>query len=92
MLQAINHGPTLTALLCERAFLNVLDGSCRTPIAGHATLDGTTLHFRGMILSPDGGDCLETKSSGSINDAEKIGRDAGLQLKNRAPQGFFDAA
>ena len=40
MLAAINHVPTGQALACERAFLAALDGSCRTPIAGYATVDG----------------------------------------------------
>ena len=45
---------------CERAFLAVLDGSCRTPIAGHATVAGGRLRFRGMILRPDGSEAFET--------------------------------
>ena len=43
-----------TAIACERAFLAALDGSCKTPIAGHATLSGDALHFRGLIARPDG--------------------------------------
>ena len=39
---------------CERAFLAALDGSCRTPIAGYAHIDGDRLYFSGMILRPDG--------------------------------------
>src|SRR5262249_17880766 len=38
LLSPINHADTATALTCERAFLAVLDGSCRTPIAGHAEI------------------------------------------------------
>jgi hydroxymethylbilane synthase len=40
LLAPINHAETATALACERAFLGALDGSCRTPIAGHATVTG----------------------------------------------------
>ena len=40
LLAEIDHADTSVALACERAFLAVLDGSCRTPIAGHAVLDG----------------------------------------------------
>ena len=40
LLAAINHADTASALAAERAFLAELDGSCRTPIAGHATLAG----------------------------------------------------
>jgi hydroxymethylbilane synthase len=52
LLAKIDHADTSTALACERAFLAVLDGSCRTPIAGHAVLDGDAISFRGMILRP----------------------------------------
>ena len=41
--RAIDHADTAMALACERAFLAVLDGSCRTPIAGHAVLDGDAI-------------------------------------------------
>jgi hydroxymethylbilane synthase len=54
LLNKINHIETLTAVRAERAFLAVLDGSCRTPIAGHAQIDGDMILFRGMILRPDG--------------------------------------
>ncbi|MER2634263.1 MAG: hydroxymethylbilane synthase, partial [Rhizobiaceae bacterium] len=54
MVAAIGHEPTASALACERAFLAALDGSCRTPIAGLAEIDGGRLRFRGLILTPDG--------------------------------------
>ena len=53
-LAALDHRATTLALACERAFLAVLDGSCRTPIAGLARIDGGELSFDGMIVKPDG--------------------------------------
>ena len=47
LLAPIDHAQTHSALLCERAFLGSLDGSCRTPIAGHATLSDAALSFFG---------------------------------------------
>jgi len=35
----LDHSPTHIAIIAERAFLEALDGSCRTPIAALATLD-----------------------------------------------------
>ena len=52
LLAVINHVPTAIAVTAERAFLTVLDGSCRTPIAGHAVVSGNALTFRGMIFTP----------------------------------------
>ena len=89
LLAKIDHADTSVALNCERAFLAVLDGSCRTPIAGHAVLEGDALRFRGMILRPDGSEAFESARSGSRKDAVALGADAGAELKARAPADFF---
>jgi hydroxymethylbilane synthase len=88
-LARIDHAETSVALACERAFLAVLDGSCRTPIAGHAVLDGDAMSFRGMILRPDGSEAFETSRTGKRHDAVALGADAGGELKRRAPADFF---
>ena len=89
LLAGINHPETLTALGAERAFLAVLDGSCRTPIAGHARIEAGAVWFRGMILRPDGSEAHETARTGEILDAAKLGADAGHELKRRAAPDFF---
>ena len=88
---AIGDPDTLAALTTERAFLAVLDGSCRTPIAGHARVAGSTMAFRGLILRPDGSEALETSRSGALADAAALGADAGRELKGRAAPDFFVA-
>ena len=82
---AILDADTETALACERAFLTELDGSCRTPIAGHARLEDRHLEFRGLVLSPDGADAIECYASAPAADAERLGRDAAHDLLARAP-------
>ena len=89
LLAKIDHAHTSVALVCERAFLAVLDGSCRTPIAGHATLNGDAIAFRGMILRPDGSEAFETTRAGDRRDAVALGADAGAELKAKAPPDFF---
>lgn len=91
ILSAINDAETMVALTAERAFLAVLDGSCRTPIAGHARVLGGEVRFRGMILRPDGSEVHETSRVGSVADAERLGVDAGRELRGRAGPGFFTA-
>jgi hydroxymethylbilane synthase len=86
---AIDDPATATAIAAERAFLAVLDGSCRTPIAGHATVAGGELRLRGMILKPDGSEAHEITRVGPSGDAEALGADAGRELKRRAGAGFF---
>jgi hydroxymethylbilane synthase len=89
-LARIDHADTSTAVACERAFLAALDGSCKTPIAGHATVSDDTVEFRGLIARPDGAAAHDIAGHGSRKDAVAIGSDAGRELKHRAGPGFFD--
>jgi len=88
-LSAIDHKPTAVCVAAEHAMLAVLDGSCRTPIAGHAVLSGDSLRLRGLIVKPDGSELLATERQGAAGDAEAMGRDAGLELKRRGGPGFL---
>jgi hydroxymethylbilane synthase len=90
MLARIDHADTSVAVACERAFLGALDGSCKTPIAGHATVAGDTVQFRGLIVRPDGSAAHDIAGTGSRKDAATIGTAAGRELKHRAGPGFFD--
>lgn len=90
LLAAINHQPTSLALACERAFLAALDGSCRTPIAGYATVDAGRVSFNGLILTPDGREAHEASGEGPASEAEAIGRRAGDAVRAKAGPGFFD--
>jgi hydroxymethylbilane synthase len=89
-LAAIDHAATATCVRAEHAMLAVLDGSCRTPIAGHAVLSGDDLHLRGLIARPDGSEVIATERHGKAADAAAMGRDAGQELKRRGGPGFFD--
>lgn len=89
ILSRINHADTFTAIACERAFLAELDGSCKTPIAGHATLSGDTIHFRGLLAHPDGNPSCEHQMRGPRADAIKIGTEAGRHIKLEGPPGLF---
>ena len=89
LVSSIGEADTATALAAERAFLAMLDGSCRTPIAGHAQVDAETIRFRGMIAKIDGSEAWDVSREGPRVDAEKLGADAGRELKARAGAGFF---
>jgi hydroxymethylbilane synthase len=89
LVEAIDHRDTHLALRLERAFLAVLDGSCRTPIAGHAKVDGSTIAFRGLIIKPDGSEAYEAVRHGALDDAEAIGRSAGEELRLLGGPDFF---
>jgi hydroxymethylbilane synthase len=86
----IDHADTSTAVVCERAFLSVLDGSCKTPIGAHADISGDTIHFRGLLAHLDGDPSYEKSSRGPRADAIKIGTQAGEVVKRAAPRGLLD--
>jgi hydroxymethylbilane synthase len=90
LLGRINDDDTYTAISCERAFLGALDGSCKTPIAGHATISGDSIEFRGLIARPDGAAAHDISGTGHRGDAKKIGDEAGHALKRTAGPNFFD--
>lgn len=90
MLEAIHHGPTGLQLAAERAFLARLDGSCETPIAGLAQLDGDDLWLRGEILRPDGSRVISGDRRGKAADGPALGRALADDLLARAGAGFFD--
>jgi len=91
LVRAVNHDETAAALTAERAFLAVLEGSCRTPIAGYAEVAAGRLAFRGLIAKPDGSEVIETQRYGAMVDAVRLGAGAGRELKQRAGAGFFAA-
>lgn len=80
LLAPLAHADTESAVRCERAFLRVLDGSCRTPIAGYAAIEGTQIHLRGLIAAADGSTHRAVERRGHVDDAEAIGVDAGREL------------
>jgi hydroxymethylbilane synthase len=94
-IDAVRHiacADTFHALAAERAFLTVLDGSCRTPIAGHAIIDGGELHLRGEVLTPDGKSFASGERRGPVSDAARLGHELGLEIKARAPLGALAGA
>jgi hydroxymethylbilane synthase len=91
LIAPINHQATALCITAERAFLARLDGSCRTPIAGLAVLDGGRLAFRGMILTPDGARCHETRRKGRPEAAITMAEDAAAELLALGGPDFFRA-
>jgi hydroxymethylbilane synthase len=85
----VDDPDTAIALAAERAFLAVLDGSCRTPIGGHARVSGDGIRFRGIVAKPDGSEAFEVWRDGRREAAAALGADAGRELKRRAGAGFF---
>lgn len=90
LLAGIHDTGTGHRLAAERAYLATLDGSCETPIAGLAVLEGTTLWLRGEILRPDGSEAIAAEARAAVSDAAALGDGLARQLLAQAPKGFFD--
>lgn len=90
LLSAINHGPTETCVRAEFAMQAVLEGSCRTPIAGYAVLADGGMWLRAQVARPDGSEVIAAERRGAASDALALGEDAGRELRGRAGPRFFE--
>lgn len=89
LLAAIHHRETGIRISAERAFLARLDGSCQTPIAGLAEMEGDTLRMRGEILKPDGSEVIAGERRGPADQAAAMGADLADELLRRAGPDFL---
>jgi hydroxymethylbilane synthase len=90
MLDAIHDTDTGHRLAAERAFLAALDGSCETPIAGLAILEGDTIHLRGEVLRPDGSEKITRSGSAPITEAATLGTNLAKDILAATTPDFFD--
>lgn len=88
-LAPLDHAETRHRVVAERAMLAALDGSCRTPIGGHARLVGDRLVLEGLVVRPDGGDMRRDRGDASISDAAALGAEIGARLKASADPRWF---
>jgi len=79
LLSGLDHAPSKTAVLAERALLYRLQGGCQVPIAAHATVAGTGVKLEGLVSSVDGKELLRDIAEGTTEDPESIG----IQLAER---------
>ena len=89
MLEAIHNSTTGLLLSAERAFLEALDGSCETPIAGLAEFKNENLRFRGEILKTDGSEVYSDEQVVSKEDATLVGIEMAHKLLSQAGNDFF---
>ena len=90
-LAPLNDAAAAAAAAAERAMLAVLDGSCRTPIAGLALIAGDSLELEGLVAMPDGSRVHRAAATGHVDGAEALGRSVGAELRAKAGADFFKA-
>ena len=95
LLSAIEDYKARAVSTAERALLAELDGSCHTPIGGHARLIPVVaggepeLHLTGLVAREDGSFLLKRTISGATADAERLGRELGHSLRVDSPSDLF---
>ena len=89
-LEQTNHAKTMTRVSAERAMLDKLDGTCRTPIGGLAALNEQgDLTLRGLVARPDGTALFRGELTGAGVDAHALGRELGARLRRDASDDLF---
>jgi hydroxymethylbilane synthase len=81
LLAALHHTDSFVRLAAERAFAQTLGGSCHSPIAAHASLDGGTLTLRGFVGAPDGREVYRDRIGGPAADAVQLGRTLAMRMQ-----------
>ena len=78
LLAALDHAPSRSAVVAERAMLATLEAGCAAPVAAHAELAegeyGDEIYLRGAVISPDGARAIRLSRTGTPADAAEIGK------------------
>jgi hydroxymethylbilane synthase len=80
---SLDHEPTRMATTAERAFLRTVEGGCHAPVGAFGTLDGETLHLRGMVSALDGSQSVSGEISGPAKEAHSMGVELARDILNR---------
>jgi len=96
LVRLIDDPTSSLQVAAERACLEVLDGSCRTPIAvlAEPAPNSQGLRLRALVAEPDGSTVYRSEASGpacGLADAETLGHAVGRELRQLAGEGFFAA-
>ena len=91
LLTFLNDPSARAATTCERALLNSLGGGCQVPIGAFAEMRNGKLHLESIVADPDGSKLLRDSRDGRIEEAEKLGNDAGAALLKRGGDQILEA-
>lgn len=89
VLKTVSCAATFARLQAERAMLEVLDGTCSTPIGALARLNGENLSLEGLVAHPEGKDVWRADIKGGANDARNLGQELGRTLRRLVPPGIL---
>ncbi|MCQ4262988.1 hydroxymethylbilane synthase [Stutzerimonas stutzeri] len=91
LLECLNHAPTATRVVAERALNKRLNGGCQVPIACYAVLEGEQLWLRGLVGQPDGTVLLRAEGRAPAVDAEALGVQVAEALLDQGAEQILQA-
>ncbi|WP_313450663.1 hydroxymethylbilane synthase [Stutzerimonas kunmingensis] len=91
LLECLNHAPTATRVVAERALNKRLNGGCQVPIACYAVLEGEQLWLRGLVGQPDGTVLLRAEGRAPAADAEALGVQVAKALLDQGAEQILQA-
>jgi hydroxymethylbilane synthase len=91
LLSGLEHAPTRTMVLAERALLHRLQGGCQVPIAAHATLNGSDVTLEGLVASVDGKEIIRDMVRGTVADPQSMGIELAERLLARGGEKILQA-
>jgi hydroxymethylbilane synthase len=83
ILSGLEHAPTRTTVMAERALLQRLQGGCQVPIAAHATLTGSEVLLEGLVASVDGKEIIRDRVTGRTDNPRSMGIELAERLLAR---------
>ena len=83
LLSVLNDDITSKSCLAERSFLRELEGGCQVPIGVNSKVNNDQIELIGMVASIDGKNLIKDKTTGSIDQPEKIGINLAKKLKKQ---------
>lgn len=89
ILEKINDPETAQCVYCERAYLEKLDGSCQTPIAGFAIKENGNIKFIAEVLKRDGSQSFKEAGVAPVEDTKDLGLEIANKLQLKASPNFF---
>jgi hydroxymethylbilane synthase len=90
LVSALNDALAWQCCEAERAFALRLQGSCQSPIAGHAQIEGGKVHLRGVIGSPDGQEIYRGVHDGVVADVQAVGTALADRLLDAGARALLD--
>lgn len=91
-LAALDDTSTRAAVLAERAMLATLEAGCSAPVGGYATVADGAVFLRGAVATVDGSTSIRRSGTGTLADAESVGRRLAAELLDAGADSLLESA